>query len=88
MSVKILCFHQDGCPGCAEQKEINLKIQEKLGVTITDIDAIKTEGVIQKYTLKVTPTILILVHDTEKERMEGITPSSILEEKIRKYVWL
>ena len=88
MSVKILCFHQEGCPGCAEQDEINQKIQEKLGVTITNIDAVKTEGAIQKYGLKVTPTILILVHDKEKERMESITPSSVLEEKIKKYVWL
>ncbi|NLO76901.1 MAG: thioredoxin family protein [Methanomicrobiales archaeon] len=88
MSVEILCFHQDGCPGCDEQKEINQKIVEKLGVTITDIDARKTEGVIQKYALKVTPTILILVHGKEKERMESITPGTVLEEKIKKYVWL
>ncbi len=88
MSVEILYFHQDGCPGCDEQKEINLKIEEKLGITITGIDAVKTEGAIQTYGLKVTPTILVLVHGTEKERMESITPGPVLEEKIRKYIWL
>ncbi|WFN34749.1 thioredoxin family protein [Methanogenium sp. S4BF] len=88
MSVEILCFHQDGCPGCDEQREINLQIEEKLGVTVKDIDAVRTEGAIQKYALRVTPTILILVNGTEKERMEGITPGPILEEALKKYVWL
>lgn len=88
MSLEILCFHQDGCPGCDEQRDINLEIEEKLGVVIKDIDAVRTEGVIQKYGLRVTPTILVLVNGTEKERMEGITPGTVLEEKIKKYVWL
>lgn len=86
MSIEILCFHQDSCPGCDEQKAINQEIEENLSISIKDIDAVRTEGAIQKYALKVTPTILILVDDTEKERFEGITPGQILEEKIKKYV--
>lgn len=88
MSVEILCFHQDGCSGCDEQNEINQEIEKKLGITIKNIDAVRTEGAIQKYALKVTPTLLILVDGTEKERFESITPGSVLEETIKKYVWL
>jgi len=88
MTVEILCFHQDGCPGCDEQDSINHGIEEKLGITVTDIDAVKTEGAIQKYALRVTPTILVLVNGTEKERLEGITSGPVLEEIVKKYVWL
>ena len=88
MSVEMLCFHQDGCSGCDEQKAINQKIEEKLGISIKDIDAVQTEGAINKYALKVTPTILIMVDNTERERFEGITPGNILEETLKKYVWL
>ncbi len=88
MSVEILCFHQDGCPGCEEQMSVNHEIEEKRGVTIKEIDAVKTEGAIQKYTLHVTPTILVLVNGKEKERLEGITPAPVLEEILKKYVWL
>lgn len=88
MTVEILCFHQDGCPGCDEQESINHEIEEKTGITVTYIDAVKTEGAIQKYALRVTPTILVLVNGTEKERLEGITPGPVLEEILKKYVWL
>ena len=88
MSVEILCFHQDGCPGCDEQNEINQEIGEKLGITIKNIDAVRTEGAIQKYALKVTPTILILVDGAERERFEGITQGFVLEETVKKYIWL
>jgi thioredoxin len=87
MTVEILCFHQDGCPGCEEQRTINHEMEETLGITVTDIDAVKTEGAIQKYALHVTPTILVLVNGTEKERMEGITPGPVLEKKKTKKIY-
>ena len=88
MSVEILCFHQDACFGCDEQRTINHEIEEKQEITVTYVDAVKTDGVIKKYGLRVTPTILVLVNGTEKERLEGITPGPVLEEILKKYLWL
>lgn len=86
MTVEVLCFHQDGCPGCDEQESINHEIEERLGITVTYVDAVKTEGVIKKYNLRVTSTILVLANEKEKERLEGITPGPVLEEILKKYI--
>lgn len=88
MGVEILCFHQDGCPACDEQQAVNQEIEEKLGIAIQYIDAVRTEGAIQKYALKVTPTLLILVDGRERERFEGGVPGETLEETLKKYIWL
>ena len=88
MGVEILCFHQEGCPGCDAQQAVNQEIEKKLGISIQYIDAVRTEGVIQTYALKVTPTILILVDGRERERFEGEVTGETLEESLKKYIWL
>jgi thioredoxin 1 len=86
MSFRILCFHQEGCMGCEEQKPINREVSADLGVEIEEIDAVKNPKYIEQYHLRVTPTILILEDEDVKERFEGVIHREELEDAIKKYL--
>jgi len=86
MAVSVTCFYQPGCMGCLEQSPINREVAAALHVIIEEIDAIKNPQVIQQYTLKVTPTIIIEKDGSVKERFEGVVHREQLEGAIKKYL--
>jgi thioredoxin 1 len=86
MAVSITCFFQPGCMGCMEQSPINREVSQALHVTIEEIDAVKEPEYIKKYSLKVTPTIVIEKDGLQKERFEGVVHREQLEGAIKKYL--
>ena len=86
MSLRVLCFFQPGCMGCMEQEPINAEVSRALKVPIEEIDAIKNPGYISQYSLKATPTILVLVDGVVKERFEGVVHAEQLEPVLKKYL--
>jgi thioredoxin 1 len=86
MAVRVICFYQPGCMGCMEQTPINREVEKNLAVTIEEIDAVKNPQLIRQYGLKVTPTIVILVNDVVKERLEGVVHAEQLEATLKKYL--
>ena len=86
MTVQVLCFFQPGCMGCAEQEPINAEVGRMLKIPIAEIDVIKNPDYIRKYSLKATPTLIILRDDEEKERFEGVVHVEQLESALRKYL--
>jgi thioredoxin 1 len=86
MAVSITCFFQPGCMGCMEQSPINREVSQALHVTIEEIDAVKEPEYIKKYSLKVTPTIVIEKDGLQKERFEGVVHLEQLEGAIKKYL--
>jgi len=86
MPVRILCYDQEGCMGCIEQEPINRQVEDELGVTIEELDALQHPDDIATYGLKVTPTILIIVDGVVRERFEGVMHRELLEEAIKKYL--
>ncbi|WAC04523.1 MAG: thioredoxin family protein [Methanoregula sp.] len=86
MAVSIICFFQPGCMGCMEQSPINREVSQALQVTIDEIDAVKAPEYIKKYSLKVTPTIVIEKDGIQKERFEGMVQREQLEGAIKKYL--
>jgi len=86
MPVRILCYDQEGCMGCIEQEPINRQVEDELGVTIEELDALEHPDDIATYGLKVTPTILIIVDGVVRERFEGVMHRELLEEAIKKYL--
>jgi len=86
MAVKVICFNQEGCMGCEEQIPINQEIEKSLGIEIEEIDAVSNPEYIQLFSLRVTPTIVILQDDELKERFEGVVHREELESAIKKYL--
>jgi len=86
MPVRILCYYQEGCMGCMEQEPINRQVEDELGVTIEEMNAIEHPDDIATYGLKVTPTILIIVDGAIRERFEGFMHRETLEDAIKKYL--
>jgi thioredoxin 1 len=86
MAVSVICFYQPGCMGCMEQTPINNEVAQSLHLKIDEIDAIKNPQYIKQYSLKVTPTIIIVRDGAEKERFEGVVHREQLEEAIKKHL--
>ncbi len=86
MAVSVICFSQPGCMGCMEQSPINSEVAKALGLKIEEIDATKEPGYVSQYSLKVTPTIVILVDGVVRERFEGVIHREQLESAIKKYL--
>jgi thioredoxin 1 len=86
MALRVLCFFQPGCMGCMEQAPINAEMTKKLGIAIEEIDAVQNPKYISEYSLKATPTILVLVDGVVKERFEGVVQIEQLESALRKYL--
>jgi thioredoxin 1 len=86
MAVFATCFFQPGCMGCMEQSPINHQVSQAHQVSIEEIDAVKNPEYIKKYSLKVTPTIVIEKDGSEKERFEGVVHREQLEGAIKKYL--
>ena len=86
MAVSVISFFQPGCMGCMEQSPINREVAQELHVTIEEIDALKNPQYIRQYSLKVTPTIILILDNAVKERFEGVVHREQLEGAIKKYL--
>lgn len=86
MAVRVLNFYQEGCMGCEEQTPILREVEKDLGVEIEEIDAVKNPQYIREYSLRVTPTTLVVADDGVRERMEGFTRREDLEAAIRRHL--
>lgn len=86
MAVRIICFYQQGCMGCTEQKPINHEVEKALGLKIEEIDAVENPQYIKDYQLKVTPTIVLVQDGTVRERFEGVVHREKLLETFKKYL--
>ncbi|MHC1626434.1 MAG: thioredoxin family protein [Methanoculleaceae archaeon] len=82
MVVRVLCFSQKGCMGCEEQRPINREVSEALGINIEEIDVSDYPDNIQKYNLRVTPTILVISDGVVQTRFEGVVFREDLEKAI------
>ncbi|MDD2472888.1 MAG: thioredoxin family protein [Methanoculleus sp.] len=84
MAVRVLSFYQEGCMGCEEQTPILREAATELG--IEEIDAVGNPQYIEEYTLRVTPTTLVIEDDEVRERMEGLVHREDLEAAIRRHL--
>jgi len=69
-----------------EQEPINRQVENELGVTIEEKDALENPDDIAAYSLKVTPTILVIVDGAVREHFEGVMHRETLENAIKKYL--
>jgi thioredoxin 1 len=86
MAVKVISFYQEGCMGCEEQTPILREVEKNLGIEIEEIDAVKNPEQIKTYSLRVTPTTLVIEGDRVRERMEGLVHREDLEAAIRRHL--
>lgn len=86
MAVKVINFYQEGCMGCEEQAPILREVEKELGIKIEEIDAVRNPDYIKKYSLRVTPTTIVLDDDDVRERMEGFVHREDLEAAIRRHL--
>lgn len=86
MAVSVISFFQPGCMGCMEQSPINREVAQEFHVTIEEIDALKNPQYVRQYSLKVTPTIILVQDNAVKERFEGVVHREQLEGAIKKYL--
>ncbi|NYT06640.1 MAG: thioredoxin [Methanomicrobiales archaeon] len=84
--IRILSFFQEGCMACQEQEPINREVEEALSVHIEPVNPLKDRSYLEKYSLRVTPTIVILKDGQVVERFEGVVHREQLEEAIQKYL--
>lgn len=84
--IRILSFFQEGCMACQEQEPINREVEEALSVHIEPVNPLKDRSYLEKYNLRVTPTIVILKDGQVVERFEGVVHREQLEEAIQKYL--
>jgi thioredoxin 1 len=69
-----------------EQSPINSEVAKALNLKIDEIDVTKEPGYVKQYTLKVTPTTLILADGKVRERFESVVHRDQIESAIRKYL--
>lgn len=86
MALQVICFFQPGCMGCMEQTPINREVSRLLNLTIEEIDATKNPSCVGQYQLKVTPTIVVIMDGTVKEKLEGVVHTEQLESTLKKYL--
>ncbi|HNQ32247.1 MAG TPA: thioredoxin family protein [Methanoculleus sp.] len=86
MAIKVINFYQEGCMGCEEQAPILHEVEQNLGITIEEIDAVKNPHYNKEYSLRVTPTTLVIEDDRVRERMEGLVHREDLETAIRRHL--
>jgi len=86
MTVRVLCFFQPGCMGCMEQEPINAEVGRSLKISIEEIDAVKNPQYIKEFSLKATPTILVIRDGKVEERFEGVVHAEQLEAALKKYL--
>ncbi|WP_214019645.1 thioredoxin family protein [Methanoculleus sp.] len=86
MAIKVISFYQEGCMGCEEQAPILREVEKNLGIDVEEIDAVKNPEYIKTYSLRVTPTTLVLEGDEVGERMEGLVHREDLEAAIRRHL--
>lgn len=86
MAIRVICFYQEGCMGCEEQAPILREVERDLGIEIEEIDAVKNPEYIKMYSLRVTPTTIVLDGDEVLERMEGLVHREDLEAAIRRHL--
>lgn len=86
MAVSVISFFQPGCMGCSEQHPINREVSSSLRIPIEEIDAIKQPQYVKQYSLRVTPTTLVLVDGGIQERFEGVVHREQLESALKKYL--
>lgn len=86
MAVRVINFYQEGCMGCEEQTPILDEVRKHLGIEIEEIDAVKNPQYIKEYSLRVTPTTLVIEGDEVRERMEGLAHREDLEAAIRRHL--
>ncbi len=86
MAIKVISFYQEGCMGCEEQTPILREVEKNLGIDIEEIDAVKDPRHIKTYSLRVTPTTLVIEGDEVRERMEGLVHREDLEAAIRRHL--
>ncbi|HON81920.1 MAG TPA: thioredoxin family protein [Methanoregulaceae archaeon] len=84
--IRILSFFQEGCMACHEQEPINREVEKALSVPIEPLNPLKERSYIEKYSLRVTPTTLILKDGQVVERFEGVVHREQLEDAIKKYL--
>jgi thioredoxin 1 len=86
MAIKVISFYQEGCMGCEEQTPILREVGKDLRIDIEEIDAVKNPEYIKMYSLRVTPTTLVLEGDEVRERIEGLVHREDLEAAIRRHL--
>ena len=86
MVLKVINFYQVGCMGCEEQTPILHEVEQNLGIAIEEIDAVANPHYIKEYSLRVTPTTLVIEDDVVRERMEGLARREDLEAAIRRHM--
>ncbi|NLB01081.1 MAG: thioredoxin family protein [Methanomicrobiales archaeon] len=86
MVVKVINFYQEGCMACEEQTPILREAEKELDIKIEEIDAVKNPEYIKKYTLRVTPTTIVLDDDDVRERMEGLVHREDLKVAIQRHL--
>ena len=84
--IRILSFFQEGCMACQEQEPINREVEKALSVHIEPVNPLKERSYLEKYQLRVTPTIVILKDEQVVERFEGVIHREQLEDAIKKYL--
>ncbi|WP_332448846.1 thioredoxin family protein [Methanoculleus sp.] len=86
MALKVITFYQEGCTGCEEQTPILRETEDALGIEIEEIDAVRNPRYIKEYSLRVTPTTLVIEDGEVRERMEGFVRREDLEAAIRRHL--
>lgn len=86
MGLRAISFFQDGCMACEEQAPINREVEQALGIPIEEINPLKERGYIEKFSLNVTPTIVLIRDGVTVKRFEGVVHREQLEEAIKEYL--
>jgi thioredoxin 1 len=69
-----------------EQEPINAEVGRSLKISIEEIDAVKNPQYIKEFSLKATPTILVIRDGKVEERFEGVVHAEQLEAALKKYL--
>jgi thioredoxin 1 len=84
--IRVLSFFQEGCMACQEQEPINREVERALSLHIEAINPLKNRSLIEEYSLRVTPTTIILKDGNVVGRFEGVVHREQLEDAIKKYL--
>lgn len=82
--MKIKIFWQEGCPNCAQAKDLGKSLEEELEVQYHNVDTVDglTEACL--YQVMATPTIILISENKEEiESWRGMVPEiGLIKEKI------
>lgn len=82
--MELIVFSAEWCGPCKKLKPILSNLVDKLNIKTTYADI--EDDIVEHYSIRSIPTIVIIKNGIAQEKITGLLPSEVLESKLKSYM--